>query len=518
MKFGNLENVDPHLTKLRVSDGGGKRVPPRAASKAVSQTDGSDDMISRSKQRREYLQSSYDELLKCQHQRQLHRAADEVHHKSRSDKDNSSEVQMEEYRGSSYRTRKLWDFDLKVTEETDTSLLSPRPAVATDSGKALWTASDIRRELRQTVTHQVRQDLIEMEHFSEGMRRRIAHYNPVLKKEDGTRVVLDEKRDDSERGNSKENAAGIELRLTFSNEEKETRKITDVVDDGYGKVVATSKASASRVARQSSYCGMNEEYQSRALKAEDKSEEYFSTTTSGIDSYASPRAVRLQRIRELNKQNHQDRTTRRSSQEDIGVDTALTTRNHTMDEIMPPSPRYYRIIRERNALLTDVESTASPVIDTYYQSSSSKPPFSPPVKSIKSRTGYSQSLSPPKRQLTFSRRQLLTPPSNQRHSTKNVQSPNIVATEPDTDAISIKSALSDDNLTATPSQRSSSTSSKSQSVAQTTLSVILERIEDAKENFQKALTDENVEKLAELASLIARLGEAAVAMKKLEDL
>jgi hypothetical protein len=50
------------------------------------------------------------------------------------------------------------------------------------------------------------------------------------------------------------------------------------------------------------------------------------------------------------------------------------------------------------------------------------------------------------------------------------------------------------------------------------LSVILGRIEDAKENFKKALIEDDVKKQAELASLITRLGEAAVAMRKLEDM
>lgn len=57
-----------------------------------------------------------------------------------------------------------------------------------------------------------------------------------------------------------------------------------------------------------------------------------------------------------------------------------------------------------------------------------------------------------------------------------------------------------------------------QSVAQSALEVILGRIEEAKSNFQKALVEDNVEKQTEMAALIAKLGEAAVAMRKLEQL
>ena len=69
------------------------------------------------------------------------------------------------------------------------------------------------------------------------------------------------------------------------------------------------------------------------------------------------------------------------------------------------------------------------------------------------------------------------------------------------------------------SEVSNNTSSESrcQSVAQSTLSVLLSRIDEAKSNFTQALVDGDVDKQVELAGLLTRLGEAAVTMKKLEQ-
>ena len=69
------------------------------------------------------------------------------------------------------------------------------------------------------------------------------------------------------------------------------------------------------------------------------------------------------------------------------------------------------------------------------------------------------------------------------------------------------------------SEVSNNTSSESrcQSVAQSTLSVLLSRIDEAKSNFTQALMDGDVDKQVELAGLLTRLGEAAVTMKKLEQ-
>ena len=69
------------------------------------------------------------------------------------------------------------------------------------------------------------------------------------------------------------------------------------------------------------------------------------------------------------------------------------------------------------------------------------------------------------------------------------------------------------------SEVSNNTSSESrcQSVAQSTLSVLLSRTDEAKSNFTQALVDGDVDKQVELAGLLTRLGEAAVTMKKLEQ-
>ena len=71
-----------------------------------------------------------------------------------------------------------------------------------------------------------------------------------------------------------------------------------------------------------------------------------------------------------------------------------------------------------------------------------------------------------------------------------------------------------------PSQSSSNLISESQqcqSVAQSTLNILLARIDEAKMNFSQAIHDGNVEKQLELGELISKLGEAAVAMRKLEQ-
>lgn len=60
--------------------------------------------------------------------------------------------------------------------------------------------------------------------------------------------------------------------------------------------------------------------------------------------------------------------------------------------------------------------------------------------------------------------------------------------------------------------------SRCQSVAQSTLAVLLSRIEEANASFATALVDEDVEKQTELAGLMTRLGEAAVTNWDLERL
>ena len=54
-------------------------------------------------------------------------------------------------------------------------------------------------------------------------------------------------------------------------------------------------------------------------------------------------------------------------------------------------------------------------------------------------------------------------------------------------------------------------------MAQSTLSMLLCRIEEAKANFARALEDGDVRAQAEMAGLMTRLGEAAVTMRKLES-
>ena len=73
--------------------------------------------------------------------------------------------------------------------------------------------------------------------------------------------------------------------------------------------------------------------------------------------------------------------------------------------------------------------------------------------------------------------------------------------------MSVKSGLSE----GTPCETSNN-------IVQSTLSTILNRIDEAKENFKTALAEGDIKKQAELADLITRLGEAAVTMRKLEGL
>ena len=76
---------------------------------------------------------------------------------------------------------------------------------------------------------------------------------------------------------------------------------------------------------------------------------------------------------------------------------------------------------------------------------------------------------------------------------------------------SIKSILSDDASNVSDAQ-----SHRSQSVATSALDVLLHRIDEAQRSFRTALAEGSLEKQSELAALIANLGEAAVAMRKLE--
>ncbi|KAL7505277.1 hypothetical protein ACHAXN_005699 [Cyclotella atomus] len=483
MKY-SLDKVDPLLTKLRISEGR-HHIPPRSASKPSCQTN--EDLISRSKQRRDYLQSSYEELIKYA-----------VHENV-----NKPEEEVETYRGTTHRTRKLWDFDNENAREEPSPLLTMRRDDAIQTDKA-WSAKDVRREARQCVTRQVQKDLLLIEEFNEGVKRRIAKYSPVAKRDDAKKLMEEKRQADQE-------AARLELKLNLSNEENKSTN----VDDGYGKVLSGKPKAAPR---KGPYRGIN-------LETE---------TNQKSEGYMSMSEARLQRIRELNKHNYEGRVSRYSEPEITTErqDSKSQSSSDTTDEIMPPPPRYFKLIKERTSqpesteLYNNKDEQLHPLpryLRNIKENShsqpelaeipSSRPPFSPPTRATKSRS-YTQSLSPPRRPIT-TRMQFSTPPSNADHQTINGSpSSYYVSTNADGDAASIRSGLSD----GTPGQRSNSSSSRSNNVAQTTLSVILGRIEDAKDNFKKALVEDDVKKQAELASLITRLGEAAIAMRKLEDL
>lgn len=103
---------------------------------------------------------------------------------------------------------------------------------------------------------------------------------------------------------------------------------------------------------------------------------------------------------------------------------------------------------------------------------------------------------------------------NDRSVPQNQEQPpsSIVGVLDYTQSSTAASALSDDD-----EDEDTNESSRCQSVAQSTLLILLSRIEEAKMNFTKALEEGNVEQQAELAGLMTRLGEAAVTMRKLEQ-
>ena len=303
----NFDTIDPHLSKLRISEGG-KHISRNAASSRPTRNE--EDLIARSTRRREFIKENCEELRRYHHTDAREPVA-EI---------GGGEV----VRTGTCRMRKLWDFDSTDADmnnniSKNNSELMPR--LSMEDNKSTWTAKDIRREHRQTVTRQVRQDILEME---QGMRRWMHLYNP---REDGTSVVLSERDDGGHRED------GVELRLTISNEENETSNYVKSAEDGYGKLPSPSKAG------RKPYIGMNEEYQSLSL-TQTNSHECASTSTAKIGNVTNERAARLQRIRELNKQNYKEREANESE--------SVTRRVDTVDEIMPPVPRYYSIIRERN--------------------------------------------------------------------------------------------------------------------------------------------------------------------------
>ena len=104
---------------------------------------------------------------------------------------------------------------------------------------------------------------------------------------------------------------------------------------------------------------------------------------------------------------------------------------------------------------------------------------------------------------------------NDRSVPQNQEQPpsSIVGVLDYTQSSTAASALSDDD----DEDEGTNECSRCQSVAQSTLLILLSRIEEAKMNFTKALEEGNVEQQAELAGLMTRLGEAAVTMRKLEQ-
>eukprot|EP00956_Cyclotella_meneghiniana_P007568 scaffold10205_cov52-Cyclotella_meneghiniana.AAC.5 len=591
MTFSDVDKIDPLLTKLRITDGN-THIPPRSASKPTSSTlissTNNNDIISRSQCRRENLLSSYNELKKYQR----HDAAAE---------DKKEEV-SEEYRGTSYRTRKLWDFDIAVKGEEESSPVPTARRIASTADGGLWSAKDVRREARESVTRQVQKDILEMEQMHEGMKKRMAQYGPSV----SGKKVLDEVRQATIKAIEK-----AELRSDRSDEENTN---INVIDDGYGKVVSPMKAQRNK----GPYCGINEDD-----FLPNSNEEYVSTS-----------AARLQRIRELNKQNYEHKLTNSTMDE---VDERIEAKrsyesSDSVDEIMPTPPRYLRIIKERTFVgsESDEMKTNTSPLKTRQATASSKPPFSPPTTNPSATTRASQ--SPPKQQLTATNRQRSASPFNSRDeiakARANVQSQPkqpltatnqqrsaspfnsrdeiakgrtysqspprhpLTATNQQRSASPFNSRDETVNakrniqspprqrLTSTNMQRSASpfnprneivkTRSYSQSnprgqfstplskserrtnsgspstfyvstkesesvsvksglsegtschrsnnIVQSTLSVILSRIDEAKENFKKALSEGDIQKQAELADLITRLGEAAVTMRKLEGL
>ena len=133
------------------------------------------------------------------------------------------------------RTRRLWDFDSpdsrseggsREGRDEDDSLFDVRYdqtatyerasyARADASGDKIWDTAQIRRELRRDVTKQAKSELGELERFARDMRKRIERYNPVMEKDDGTKVVVDTE-EGSEEGADKAGGVGGGYRSTTS--------------------------------------------------------------------------------------------------------------------------------------------------------------------------------------------------------------------------------------------------------------------------------------------------------------
>ena len=129
-------------------------------------------------------------------------------------------------------------------------------------------------------------------------------------------------------------------------------------------------------------------------------------------------------------------------------------------------------------------------------------------------------------------RQLGSPLPVQRGSSSSIDGPLLTSTSSESSTLTdgkVDWDVEDTNNEEVEEQSASSSSlsilseeateekDRCQSLAQSTLSMLLSRIDEAKASFTQALLDGDAVKQAELASLLSRLGEAAVTMRKLEQ-
>jgi hypothetical protein len=90
--------------------------------------------------------------------------------------------------------------------------------------------------------------------------------------------------------------------------------------------------------------------------------------------------------------------------------------------------------------------------------------------------------------------------------------------EPSSSPVVAEDKLQDKPSPKSPPAAASAAAAAENSATSGALNLILSRIDEAKVQFAKALEEGDVKKQADLAALLARLGEAAVALKKLDQL
>lgn len=466
MRFGDIDNIDPVLTKMRVHDGkdnaddvnvgcgltnmhyggssrhDGERVNGKShrrnwgSTKAsnghiIIDTEEDDAIINRSKTRRDYLAQSLreidEEVIRRTDMKALLgigvRGANvggggggSIRGEGGDGGDAGSGVMSGmEHRGASLRTRRLWNFnderDEQITDreggDDGDGALESRAVVhdtvsattsdhrhsssnnecnSNEGGNAkpkLWSAKDIRREMRQTLAKQVKNDLLEMEEFSMGMKQRIANYSTTETREKGGRVDDDdgvkrrevdgenrldvgtsEEQKQRERDVDSKNSSRVKnlIRGIRNVVEEESRTLTQTIssdgqsmdipmtsnatpsksmastakatpmDDGYGKQMVAGRTPFSRNAlnnddvdgmihkfqssriNQTIQRGMTKQVQAAKIATycgiNKSCDEYVSTATPNNNlagaptSCVSPREMRLQRLRDLNKQTY----------------------------------------------------------------------------------------------------------------------------------------------------------------------------------------------------------------------